>query len=59
MSDIPFYRTQMGHRSYEHTMPELVRQLTRLNAILERELAERTGQPTPAAPEEDHAKGQP
>jgi hypothetical protein len=56
MSDIPFHKTQMGHRFYEHTMPELVRQLARLNAILERELAERTGQPAPPA-EEDHAKG--
>ena len=56
MSDIPFYKTQMGHRFYEHTMPELVRQLSRLNAILERELAERTGHPAPPV-EEDHAKG--
>ncbi len=57
MSDIPFFRTQMGHRFYEHTMPELVRQLTRLNEILERQSEERTAQPPPAAPEGDHAEG--
>ena len=33
MSD--FYRTGMGHKFYEGTMPELVRQLTRLNDNLE------------------------
>jgi hypothetical protein len=36
MSDVPFFKTTMGHKFYEHTMPELVRQLTRLNAVLER-----------------------
>ena len=36
MSDVPFYRTVMGQRFYDHTIPELVRQLTRLNALLER-----------------------
>ena len=35
MSDIPFYQTRMGHRFYEHTAPQLVRQLTRLNDLLE------------------------
>ena len=34
MSD--FYRTTMGHRFYEGTMPALVKQLTRLNDNLER-----------------------
>ncbi len=34
MSD--FYKTRMGHTFYEHTMPELVRQLERLNDLLER-----------------------
>jgi hypothetical protein len=34
--DIPFYRTQMGHRFYEATMPTLVRELSRLNQNLER-----------------------
>lgn len=31
-----FFRTQMGHRFYESTMPSLVRELARLNANLER-----------------------
>ena len=34
MNDVPFYRTKMGHRFYEHTVPELVRQLERLNELL-------------------------
>jgi hypothetical protein len=34
MSD--FYETRMGHRFYEHTMPELVKQLERLNELLAR-----------------------
>ncbi len=36
MSDIPFYRTQLGHRCYEATAPSLVRELARLNENLER-----------------------
>jgi hypothetical protein len=31
-----FLQTRMGVRHYEHTMPELVRQLTRLNDLIER-----------------------
>ena len=31
MSEVPFYQTRMGRQFYEVTMPELVRQLTRLN----------------------------
>jgi hypothetical protein len=34
-----FFRTQMGHRFYESTMPSLVWELARLNANLERLLA--------------------
>lgn len=30
MSDVQFYRTQMGHRFYEATAPALVRELARL-----------------------------
>ena len=37
MSD--FFRTQMGHRFYESTMPSLVRELARLNENLEKLLA--------------------
>ena len=36
MSGIPFHNTRMGHTFYEHTLPELVRQITRLNDLLER-----------------------
>ncbi len=58
MSD--FFRTQMGHRFYESTMPSLVRELARLNANLERllALAERDatkpeeGEPTPTPSKE-------
>ena len=31
-----FYETRMGQKFFEGTMPELVRQLTRLNDLLER-----------------------
>ena len=34
-----FFRTQMGHRFYESTMPSLVRELARLNTNLERLVA--------------------
>lgn len=36
MSDIPFHRTPMGHRFYEHTVPELARNLARIADLLER-----------------------
>jgi len=36
MSEPKFFQTRMGQRFYEHTMPELVRQLERLNEMLER-----------------------
>ena len=36
MGDSDFYKTQMGHRFYEQTMPSLVRELARLNDLLER-----------------------
>jgi hypothetical protein len=36
MSDVPFYRTQMGHRFYDHTVPELTRNLARIADLLER-----------------------
>jgi hypothetical protein len=35
MSGVQFFQTRMGQRFYEHTMPELVRQLTRFNDLLE------------------------
>ena len=59
MSDGSFYRTQMGHRFYEATMPSLVRELARLNENLERLLAVvdpdvklEKAKPTKAKPEE-------
>ena len=36
MSETPFYRTRMGQAFYERTVPELVKQLGRLNDLLER-----------------------
>jgi hypothetical protein len=36
MTDVPFHLTRMGARFYEHTLPELVRQLERLNQNLDR-----------------------
>ena len=30
-----FFQTRIGARFYEHTMPELVKQLERLNQLLE------------------------
>ena len=39
MSEPKFFQTRMGHTFYEHTVPELVRQLERLNELLERLVA--------------------
>lgn len=36
MSDVPFYRTRMGQRFYEHTVPELARNVGRVADLLER-----------------------
>ena len=36
MSETPLFKTRMGHRFCEHTMPALVKQLERLNDILDR-----------------------
>lgn len=40
MSDIPFHQTPMGRDFFDRTMPELVKQLARIAALLEK-LAER------------------
>jgi len=40
-----FHQTRMGQRFYEHTAPELVRQLTRLNDLLERALGDAPAPP--------------
>ena len=36
MSDTEFFKTRMGHTFYNHNVPALVDQLTRLNDLLER-----------------------
>ena len=36
MDYAPFYKTRMGQQFFERTMPALVKQLERLNDILER-----------------------
>ena len=36
MDETPFYKTRMGQRYYDHTMPALAKQLERLNDLLER-----------------------
>lgn len=36
MTEIPFHATRMGRTYYEHTVPEIVRQLQRLNENFER-----------------------
>ncbi|MBN2717049.1 MAG: hypothetical protein JXX14_14455 [Deltaproteobacteria bacterium] len=35
MSDTPFYQTRIGRTFFDHTMPELVRQLSQLNVLLQ------------------------
>jgi len=44
VSEIPFHGTRMGRTFYEHTVPDLVSQLARLNENIERlvEAAETT-----------------
>ena len=59
MSDTPFFRTQMGHRFFEHTMPELVRQITRLNDLLERRMLVERAATTATPTEENHGKDRP
>ncbi len=39
MSEPKFFQTRMGHRFYEHSVPELVWQLERVNELLERLIA--------------------
>ena len=53
MSGIPFHNTRMGHTFFEHTMPELVRQITRLNDLLERLVQKLPDPPDPAGPTSD------
>ena len=41
MENTPFFKTRVGQRFYESTMPELVKQLERLNNLLERLVGQR------------------
>jgi hypothetical protein len=43
MSDVPFHATRLGQVFYERTLPELVRQITRLADAVEK-LVERHGE---------------
>ncbi len=36
MSETPFYKTRMGQYFYDKTMPDLVKELKRLNELLAR-----------------------
>ena len=36
MDHIPFYKTRMGEKFYCKTVPDLIRELERLNTVLER-----------------------
>jgi len=36
MNEVPFYQTRAGRQFYESTLPELVRQITRVNDLLAR-----------------------
>ena len=57
MTDVPFHVTRMGARFYEHTLPELVRQIERLNRNLER-LAEAATRDNPHLQGEPHDEEQ-
>ena len=51
-----FFRTPMGRRFFESTMPGLVEQLERLNANLERLIAVVGHDPPPVAPTSDEPR---
>ncbi len=36
MSEPQFFQTRMGRMYYEHTLPEIARQLARMNELLQR-----------------------
>ena len=41
MSETPFFKTRMGQQFYERTMPALVKQIERLNELLEQLIRQR------------------
>lgn len=51
MSEIQFFQTRMGRAFYEHTMPELVRQITRMNELLEKMTDNPQSEKSPEQPE--------
>lgn len=55
-----FHETRMGQRLFENTLPELVRQVSRLAAAVERlaDLQEQAGQPQ-VAKDHDHEEDPP
>jgi hypothetical protein len=55
VSETPFYRTAMGRDFYERTMPALVRELARLNALLEKLAEQRAGSPIGKDPGQEKA----
>ena len=58
MSNVPFYLTGMGRRFYERTVPDIARELARLNDNLERLLS--AGFPaSPTDDPEPQAHGEP
>ena len=52
MDHAPFYKTRMGEKFYCKTVPDLVRQLERLNDLLERLLVGAGARP-PGEPRQD------
>ena len=52
MNDVPFHMTRTGRQYYEATLPELVRQLSRLNDLLARYLDDAAKQDDAPADEE-------
>ena len=41
MTETPFYKTRMGQQFYDRTVPALVKQLERLNELLEQLIRQR------------------
>jgi len=53
MSDVQFFQTRMGKQFFEVTMPELVRQITRLNDMLALTVELMEEKPKPKAQPDD------
>jgi len=56
VTDVPFHLTRMGARYFEHTLPEVVRQVSRLADAVERlaDLHERAGEQPQPRKDDDH-----